>query len=360
MSSADPRRIQWFLAVLAIFVCAAAALAVNARAGLSTRVLGSSTKARPTIPPKPKRGHPAQLVYDLAAIGAATTTKPTPVYQAADPASAVVSRLRANILLPVDGVTGTFLRVMTPCEATGWVRTSDVVLHPRSTGPPGSYENAVIVLDPGHGGLQTGAVGPNGLAEKDANLAIVYKLAGHLKGARLFVTRTGDFTAGLRYRSAIANALGAHAFISIHNNSAPDGPSDHPGSETWHQSRSAPAQRLSSLVWTSLVEGLKPFKLNWVADRKAGTRTRLNEHGHDYYGLLRASTVPTVIVEAMFISNAPEENLLRHPKGQDAVAKAVAKGLKKYVKKADREVSRPYAGAVGTTGGVPAGCTDPA
>ncbi len=108
------------------------------------------------------------------------------------------------------------------------------------------------------------------------------------------------------------------------------------------------------------MEALKPFKVNWVADRKAGTRTRLNEHGHDYYGLLRGSTVPTVIVEAMFISNAAEEDLLRRPEGQDAVAKALAKGLRKYVKKADGQGSEPYAGAVGTTGGVPAGCVDPA
>jgi N-acetylmuramoyl-L-alanine amidase len=359
MSFTDPRRIEWLLATLAIVVCAAAGMMVAARAATREPAPERTPVSRLSLPPKPKRGSPARIALDLAAIGAATTRHATPVFQSPDASAATVSRLRGNILLPIDGHRHSFLRVLTPCEAVGWVRTADVVLHPRAVAPPGAFRQAVIVLDPGHGGMQSGAVGPNGLAEKDANLPIAYRLAHYLKGARIFLTRSGDFTAGLRYRTAIASSLGAHALVSIHNNAAPDGPSDGPGSETWHQSRSAPAQRLSSFIWTSLVESLKPFKVKWVADHKAGTRTRLNGHGHDYYGLLRGSTVPTVIVEAMFISNAAEEQLLRRPIGQDAVAGALARGLRNYVAKARPDVSRPYAGAVGTTGGVPPGCVDP-
>ncbi|HYZ91657.1 MAG TPA: N-acetylmuramoyl-L-alanine amidase [Actinomycetota bacterium] len=360
MSLSNPRGLDWLLLTAAIFVCAAGALTLNARLAVSETVKQSIARVKPALPSEPKRGRPATIGFDLGKVGAVTTRHTTPLFQAPDPGSAVLRRLRLNVLLPIDGVSGSFLRVMTPCEAVGWVRASDVFLHPRASGPPGGLRQAVLVLDPGHGGMQAGAVGPNGLAEKDANLAIAYRLAGYLKGARLFLTRTGDFTAGLRYRTAIANSLNAHALISIHNNSAPDGPSSRPGSETWHQSGSPPAQRLSNSIWTSLVDGLRHFKIKWVGDKKAGTRTRLNERGHDFYGLLRGSTVPTVLVEAMYISNGPEEALLRRADGQDAVAKAVAKGLRSYVSKAKADVSKPYPGAVGTAGGVPAGCVDPA
>ena len=360
MSVADPRRLEWMLAALAVIVCAAAAVLVTAQPGSPAPGPRRQTAAPTTPSPEPKRGLPARLAFDLGVAGAGTTRVPTAVHQAPEGSSPVVSRLRPGILLPVEGIAGSFVRVLTPCQASGWVRSADLVLHPRANGPPKSFGEATIVLDPGHGGLQRGAVGPNGLPEKDANLAIARRLAARLGGARVFVTRNADVTAGLQYRASIANALRAHALVSIHNNSAPDGPSDHPGTETWHQGHSPAAQRLSGLLYGELREALKSFKIAWVSDRKAGTRTRVNQHGHDYYGLLRGSIVPTVIVEAMFISNAPEAELLTRPEGQDAVAGALARSLKLYVEGAGPEVTEPYRAAVGTFSGLPTTCVDPA
>jgi len=360
MSFADPRRLEWVLAALAVGVLTVAAILITAQPSSTQTGTPGPVVAAATQAPKPTPERPVRLAYDLAGVGAATTKVPTAIHQDPSAASPVVSRLRPGVILPVFRNDGPYLRVMTPCEAKGWVKTSSVMLHPRSSGPPKSLADATIVIDPGHGGMQPGAKGPNGLAEKDANLAIARRLSPVLSGARVYLTRYFDFTAGLVYRTSLANTLGAHALVSIHNNAAPDGPSDHPGTETWHQSRSAASQRLSGLLFGELREALKAFNVTWVSDRQAGTRTRLNQHGQDYYGLLRASKVPTVIVEAMFISNGPEAELLRQPKAQDAVARSLARSLKRYVEESGSDVSEPYSATAATRGGVPAGCVDPA
>lgn len=349
---------EWLLAAVAILVLSAAALMVTAEAGVPVDEPTPAALPTATPTPAPTATRTPAPAVDLSSIGAALVKGPVAVLQRPEAGAPIVSQLRSKVLLPVYRTSGEYLRVITPCEAEGWISSKDLTLFPRAQSAPKSLEEATIVLDPGHGGRQPGAQGPSGLAEKDANLAIAWRLVSHLKGTRVFITRFSDQTAGLRYRASLANALRAHALVSIHNNSMPDGPSAHPGSETWHQSRSPAANKLSGLVWSELVRGLKDFKINWVADRKAGTRTRLNGHGHDYYGLLRASRSPTVIVEAMYISNAPEEALLRTVEGQDAVAQALARSIKRYIESAGAEVTQPYGGAVGTAGGVPAGCVD--
>lgn len=374
MFFANPRRLEWLLAAIAVLVCAAAAVLVTAQpSSPEPTVLAVATASPtpdptpdPTPLPTPVPPTPAPLPSPTPpagldpALAAAVTTKPTVgVRQAPHPAAPVISRLRAGIVLPVTDRRRTFVRVLTPCEVTGWVSTADLVGHARTTAPPTSLDDAVFVIDPGHGGMQRGAVGPNGLREADANLGIAHRLLARLHRAKVFMTRDADFTAGLNYRTRLASALGAHALLSIHNNSMPDGPSKIPGTETWHQHQSAPALRLAQLVQGELVEALNSFKINWVADHKAGTRTRLNAHGQDYYGLLRGSTAPTVIVEAMFISNAPEANLLASPDGQEAVAAALARVMQHFADTAEPDIMKPYAGAAGTGGGVPVGCVDP-
>lgn len=375
MRSSNPRSVEWLLAVLAIAMCAASALIVTARTGPAAEpTFRAAAAATPVAAPTPTRtvaatpGPTAQPTpipppvpaIDLAAVGAVTTRGATQVRQSRNMTGPVLSVMRAGVNLPVLEASGGAVRVLTPCEVTGWVRADQVDLHTRATGAPASWEQATIVIDPGHGGLQPGAQGPNGLAEKDANLAIVSRLIPKITGARVFVTRTSDHTAGLAYRTRLASALGAHAFVSIHNNSVPDGPSHAPGTEVWHQSRSVASHRLAQFVQSELVQALARFQIDWVSDREAGTRTRLNADGHDYYGLLRGSSAPAVIVEAMFISNAPEAHLLTRQDGQETVAAALERGLKRYVSDPGPDVARPYPGAAGTRGGVPAGCVDPA
>ncbi|HET6440359.1 MAG TPA: N-acetylmuramoyl-L-alanine amidase [Anaeromyxobacter sp.] len=81
----------------------------------------------------------------------------------------------------------------------------------------------VVVLDPGHGGDQDGALSPGGLKEKDLTLEIAQRVGAVLRkgGMRVVLTRTGDLSVPLANRAAIANAIHADLFLSIHLNSMP-------------------------------------------------------------------------------------------------------------------------------------------
>jgi N-acetylmuramoyl-L-alanine amidase len=276
--------------------------------------------------------------------------------------AAETARLRGGILLPVTEQREGFLGVLTPCEARGWVAIADVDVHARATGNPTSLRQATIVIDPGHGGQLDGAVGPSGLPEKEPNADIASRLAGRLEGARVFVTLSGDITGGLIYRSAIANALSAHVFVSVHNNAEPDGPSSKPGTETYYQHRSASSKRLAGLLYEELVPALTPFGTDWVTDRDAGAKHRIGTGQTDYYGLLRRTRVPAVIVEALFVSHAPEEALLRRSDVRDSIAGALATGLRRYFESRDPGSGfvEPYPREPGPSGRLPSRCNEPA
>ena len=80
-----------------------------------------------------------------------------------------------------------------------------------------------IVIDPGHGGKEVGAIGPGGLMEKDATLTICRKLADALERklrARVVLTRTDDSVVSLDQRTAVANQYHADLFLSVHLNAA--------------------------------------------------------------------------------------------------------------------------------------------
>ena len=101
-------------------------------------------------------------------------------------------------------------------------------------------DTPTIVLDPGHGGDEVGAVGSNGLAEKDLNLAVAQLARDALEedGEAVVLTRTADYRVTVRMRAAIAAATQARVFVSIHHNGAPRGDSSRPGTEVFYQNRS--------------------------------------------------------------------------------------------------------------------------
>jgi N-acetylmuramoyl-L-alanine amidase len=80
-----------------------------------------------------------------------------------------------------------------------------------------------VVLDPGHGGDQEGAISPAGVKEKDLALDIARRIAARLKrgGAKVILTRSGDIGVPLANRAAIATAIRADLFVSVHLNSMP-------------------------------------------------------------------------------------------------------------------------------------------
>ncbi len=178
----------------------------------------------------------------------------------------------------------------------------------------------VIVIDPGHGGSDPGAIGPTGLKEKDVTLAVSKKLAAYLCDmADVHLTRWTDKELGpdvnsdLAARANLANSLKADLFISVHCNSAAD-PSAH-GVETYALAPGGEGEKIARLVQASLVE-----------------TTNLADRGVKFanYYVLRKTAMPAILVELAFISNPQEEAMLANPDFQDVCARAIAAGVKRF------------------------------
>jgi N-acetylmuramoyl-L-alanine amidase len=254
--------------------------------------------------------------------------------------------------------------VRAPALVGGWVVVTpcgnEAVV---ATGTP--LVDAHVVIDPGHGGAEPGAEGEGGLVEKDLNLLVAQEVAGLLEaeGVTVVLTRPSDYRTTLASRAAIATSLGADAFVSIHHNADPDGPSERPGTETYYQIDDPSSKRLAGLVYEELLAALSAYDVDWVADTDAGAKYRLNQRGSDYYGILRDSAgVPAVLVEAAFLSNPAEEALLATPEFRTAEAQAIARGVLRYLTTQDPGSGfvEPYERVqpAGPGGGAD-GCVDP-
>lgn len=224
---------------------------------------------------------------------------------------------------------------------------------------------ATVVLDPGHGGDEPGAVGPNGTKEKDINLAVALETKRQLEaeGAVVVLTRTADYRITLASRAAIVQALHPTLFISIHHNAAPDELRSTPGAETYRQIASAGSKRASGLIYEEIVRAFSAHKIQWAADRDAGAKYRLRSNGGDYYGILsRTEGTPGVLSEAAFITNPPEEELLVDPAFRAVEAGAFTRAVIRYVTTDDPGsgfvVPYPRTEPAGPGGGG-AGCVDP-
>jgi N-acetylmuramoyl-L-alanine amidase len=225
----------------------------------------------------------------------------------------VLAVLRSN-------ADGTFL-VRAPCGGEATVRGTPIT-------------GAHVVLDPGHGGDEPGAVGPAGTPEKAVNLAIAQETKRQLEalGATVVLTRAADYRVTLVARGAIVTSLQPQIFVSIHHNAEPDESRPTPGAETYFQIASPESKRAAGLVWEELVEAFGAYDIEWAADLDAGAKYRPSRDGTDYYGILRRSAgVPAVLSEAAFISNPAEEQLLADPAFQRVEAKALTEAIVRFV-----------------------------
>lgn len=296
----------------------------------SSTTSSSSTTTRPTtttIPPVAWPGLPADGV-------------PRAVQT---PNGLILAVLRAN----ADGS----LVARTPCGSEATVQ-----------GKP--LSGATIVLDPGHGGDEPGAVGPTGLREKDVNLAVARETERRLeaRGATVVLTRTGDYRITLASRRAIVNALRPALFVSIHHNADPDGPHAGPGGETYYQIASPDSKRAAGLIYEEIVRSFSSHEIAWVGDTDAGAKYRLRSDGTDYYGILHGVEVPAVLSEAAFITNPPEEVLLSDPRFQATEAAAITRAAVRFVTTNDpgSGFTEPYPRTTPAgPGGGSDGCVDP-
>lgn len=188
-----------------------------------------------------------------------------------------------------------------------------------------SVASKVIVIDPGHGGIDSGAVGRTGTLEKDINLQIARRLAALFRqaGATAILTREGDYDLTdrehlpgfsnrdeLTARLNLADKQHADMFISIHLNSYPS--ADCEGAQVFYHPRSTESYRLATLVQQELINALGE-QYRWAK-------------GEDFF-VLRDLKRPAIVVEAGFLSHPREGVLLTEPVYQNKVAWCVYAGV---------------------------------
>jgi N-acetylmuramoyl-L-alanine amidase len=235
------------------------------------------------------------------------------------------------------------------------------------TGAGEIVQSATVVLDPGHGGKETGAIGPTGLMEKEVNLDVAENAAAALRkeGISVILTREQDYRATLVFRAELAASVHPKIMISIHHNAEPDGPLGHPGTETFYQFHSAASKRMAGLLQEEVPAALSAYPAQWVGERDAGAKWHLNGTGLDYYGILRrpaALGVTATLAELAYVSNPTEEALLARADVQQAEGAAVARAVLRFLRTDDPGsgfvVPLPR-GEAGGPGGGAAGCVDP-
>jgi len=169
-----------------------------------------------------------------------------------------------------------------------------------------------IVIDPGHGGSQPGAISPLGFQEKAINLQVARQLASILgqRGFRTVLTRDRDVSMSLEDRAAVANQQDADLFVSIHSDSSD---SRSLNGFTVYTARGAGSQ--SRWAARAIVEAM--------------TKTGLDSNGirEADYRVLVHTNCPAVLVELGYISNAWEAGKLRDPYMQKRLAQAIADGV---------------------------------
>jgi len=237
---------------------------------------------------------------------------------------------------------------------------------PRREVDPGGIRR--VVLDPGHGGSETGAVGPSGTMEKELTLAIARTLAERLRaelGVEVALTRTDDVDLGLDDRSAFANQTRADLFVSIHLNSTSRGRGNAHGAETYFLSleasdeRAADAAALENLVGEPVAgdgsDGVDLQMLLWdlAQTRFLAASQRLaslvqEELNHTLslpdrgvkqapFRVLMGAAMPAVLVELGFISSTDEEQKLRDPDYRARLVETVVRAIARFKAEYDRQ-----------------------
>ena len=224
--------------------------------------------------------------------------------------------------------------------------------------PPPPKPAITIVLDPGHGGGETGAVGPGGLQEKEVTLQIARRLAAAIPkvvASRVVLTRDSDSAISLDDRTSLANHEKANLFLSLHaNSSRATGAhgsetyylsletSDRLSEEVAHRENQAPAggpplgspvanPDLDFILW-DLAQSAHINESSRLAD---AIQTQLNVVSKTEnrgikqapFRVLSGAAMPAVLVEVGFISHPEEEKQLRSPAFQESVADAIAKAV---------------------------------
>lgn len=214
------------------------------------------------------------------------------------------------------------LLLITACGVVGEMLKKHILID-EETSAVVSREERLVVLDPGHGGMDAGKIGVNGAEEKEINLDISLKIKKFLEendisvimiresDERLADTQKGD----LKERVRIMNEERPELVVSIHQNSYQG--ADVRGPQVFYYTDSDTGRSAAEMIQSEL-NGIEPA---YSREAKANT---------SYY-ILKNSEVPVIIAECGFLSNAEEAENLINEEYQETVANAVARGIQKYI-----------------------------
>ncbi len=217
-------------------------------------------------------------------------------------------------------------------------------------------KNFLVVIDPGHGGNNTGAPGVGGVHEKEFTLALASRLKDILEAAdiRVVLTRTDDKFLSLRERTAVANRVGADLFVSLHANASPS--HNRRGFETFVLSPEAvaidaPALRppgnnrsrmqadsdeISAVLesWQREHSVERAVTLSRMVQKEIEqTRGKKFNRGAKQSSMhvLLGAQMPAVLIEVGFIDHPKEGMELQDPEVQNQLSAAIAKAISKFL-----------------------------
>ncbi len=228
----------------------------------------------------------------------------------------ILDRLSLGTVLKVTETNGEWLKVITPVEKHGWVhgdytRAVDMAVSP--------FAGKTIVIDPGHGGSDPGAIGFSGLQEKVVNISVAQQLVALLNqaGANVVITRSGDQSVSHQQRMDLANSSNADLFVSIHANAFTNPESNGTESHFCAENDHSSASRF-------LAQQLQRELVSVLNLRNRGVKSS------NFY-VLKNTVMPAALVELAFISNQAEEAILGNAQAQTGCAGALFRGIEAYL-----------------------------
>lgn len=332
---------------------------------------------------------PDRIVVDLHATGPASTNQPRsfapperlaaahpkPEASETQPRAKPLNSSDKNALMALPEITEPIMPATSSATAN--------VINPATTGSQGLAAKIEakatgspikrIVIDPGHGGHDTGTISANGMREKDLVLDVARRLRAYIKNnypdVEVIMTRDADRFVALEERTAIANSRRADLFISIHANASPSRVAS--GVETFFLSPDrAPAEDLQAAarenaklasdkaadkpepMFASVTVGNRVTESRELARyiqaglvRGIGAqspRTAMNRGvKHAPFVVLLGAAMPSVLAEVSFLSNPKDEALLQTGPFRERVAASLFAGLNAYLKKSQKPEAKP-------------------
>ncbi len=249
-------------------------------------------------------------------------------------------------------------------QPTPPVRTAVAPLPPVARPPARKDVKRVVVIDPGHGGVDPGAVGATGTFEKDVTLAVARELKRQLEGTgryKVVMTRDDDTFIRLRDRIAVARAANAELFVSVHADSMRNretrGASIYTLSENASDDEAAglaarenradiiagvDLSHENKMVASILIDLAQRETMNHSASfagilvselDKDVQLVPLRPHRFAGFAVLKAPDVPSVLIELGYLSNKNDEQLLMRPHYRGKLGNAIVRGIDRYFQK---------------------------